>query len=456
MRSVSKITFSAALASLMVLLSQVGNAQSLAFPGAEGYGRFTTGGRGGEVIYVTNLNDSGPGSLRAAIETEGPRIVVFGVSGNIALKSELQIEHGDLTLAGQSAPGDGITVKDYPVIVDADNVIIRYMRFRLGDVNQLESDAIGGRGIKNFILDHCSVSWAIDEAASFYTNEDVTLQWNIISESLNYSHHEKGDHGYGGIWGAVRGSFHHNLIAHHTSRNPRFSGSNYESDIPNRQVDFRNNVIYNWGDNSIYGGEDGEHNMVKNYFKPGPATQEDVADRIVNPSRPYGKFYVADNFVEGYPEVTEDNWAGGVQCEHPDSAYHATPFDYAPITEHEPEVVFNKVLEYAGASLQRDPLDTRVIREVRTGTARYHGSRSQKPGIIDSQDEVGGWPKLQSEPAPKDSDRDGMPDKWERKHGLDATDTSDGKEFTLHKDYTNVEVYLNELVNPITEPSLSK
>lgn len=455
MRSISKETITAGVVGLM-MLTQIGSAQQLAFPGAEGYGRFATGGRGGEVIYVTNLNDSGPGSLRAAIEAEGPRIVVFGVSGNIQLKSELEIEHGDLTLAGQSAPGDGITIKDYAVNVDADNIIIRYMRFRLGDVHQLQSDAIGGREIKNFILDHCSISWAIDEAASFYTNENVTLQWNIISESLNYSHHEKGDHGYGGIWGAVRGSFHHNLIAHHTSRNPRFSGSKYESDIPNRQVDFRNNVIYNWGGNSIYGGEEGKHNMVKNYFKPGPATQENVADRIVNPSRPYGKFYVSGNYVEDSPEVTKDNWAGGVQCEHPDSTFHATPFEHVPITEHEPKVAFEKVMKYAGASLERDQVDSRVVREVRTGTAKYHGSSSQKPGIIDSQNEVGGWPELTSKPAPKDTDRDGMPNKWEEKHGLDATDASDGKENKLHENYTNVEVYLNELVNPITESILSK
>src|SRR5699024_7636255 len=197
-----------------------------------------------------------------------------------------------------------------------------------------------------------------------------------------------------------------------------------ESDVPNRQVDFRNNVIYNWAGNSIYGGEDGEHNIVKNYYKPGPATPKDIANRIVDPSRPYGKFFVAGNYVEGYPKVSADNWAGGVQCEYPDSAYQLIPFEYAPITEHSPQTAYEKVLRYAGASLQRDAVDRRVVREVRTGTATHSGSKTGLPGIIDSQEDVGGWPELQSLPAPKDTDRDGMPDRWEQEHGLHPHDAT--------------------------------
>lgn len=438
---------------LMVLLFQSVLGQPLAFPSAEGYGKQTTGGRGGEVIYVTNLNDSGPGSLRAAIEKEGPRIIVFSVSGNIALESDLRIGHGDLTVAGQSAPGDGITIRDYPVNVGAGNVIIRYLRFRLGDKYGLQDDAIGGRDAKNVIIDHCSVSWAIDEAASFYRNKNFTMQWSIISESLNYSAHEKGDHGYGGIWGGVRATFHHNLIAHHTNRNPRFSGSNYESDIPNQQVDFRNNVIYNWGGNSIYGGEDGEHNMVENYYKAGPATQEDVADRILNPSRPYGQFYVFGNYVDGYPKISEDNWDGGVQCDDeacPDSVRHSTPFKYEMADTESANEAYDSVLVWAGASRARDAVDQRIIKEVRTGTATYRGSRSNRPGIIDSQEDVGGWPKLESTPAPTDTDRDGMPDRWERANGLSPNNASDRNEVS-DDGYTLVEEYLNSLVDSKNE-----
>ena len=292
-----KIFFTASLLLWLPL-----QAQQLAFPTAEGFGRYATGGRGGIVYTVTNLNDDGEGSLRKGILKDGPRTIVFAVSGTIELERPLDINKGDLTIAGQTSPGDGITVKGYPVAVKDDNVIIRYMRFRMGDIKGTADDSFKGRGVKNVILDHCSVSWATDENASFYQNKDFTMQWCIIAEALNSSVHSKGDHGYGGIWGGENVTFHHNLIANNYSRNPRFSGSRTTENLEGEFVDFRNNVIYNWADNSIYGGENGRYNIVNNYFKPGPATED--KERIVEPYDPYGKFYVNGNYIEGSKEVT--------------------------------------------------------------------------------------------------------------------------------------------------------
>ncbi|GAB3821915.1 pectate lyase [Pontibacter rugosus] len=425
--------------------TQIEQERAISFPGAEGAGMYTTGGRGGKVYIVSNLNDSGPGSLREAIEQQEPRTIVFAVSGTIDLQSRLSIAAGDVTIAGQSAPGDGICVKGYPVTVAADNVIIRYMRFRMGNEYNQEADALGGRQHKNIMVDHCSVSWSVDECVSFYTNEDFTLQWSIISESLNSSLHAKGSHGYGGIWGGTRASFHHNLFAHHNSRNPRFSGSKYETDVPSRNLDYRNNVIYNWGINSAYGGEEGEHNMVNNYYKAGPATPDKLRSRIVNPSKPYGKFYVQGNYVEGDEKVSQDNWAGGVQCDDPEATRSRIAFDVAPMTTFTAQEAYQQVLASAGASHKRDAVDARVVNEVRTGTATFTGAKSGKPGIIDSQEEVGGWPELKSLPAPADADKDGMPDTWEKKQNLNPNNNSDAAAFTLDKMYTNLEVYLNSL-----------
>ncbi|MBL3656113.1 pectate lyase family protein [Fulvivirga sediminis] len=420
---------------------KVASGGTLAFPGADGFGKYATGGRGGKVLVVSNLNDQGEGSLREAIKSKGPRIIIFSVSGTIELESELPIDNGNITIAGQSAPGQGICIKNYPIRVSSDNVIVRYMRFRLGTDKKIEEDAFNGRRHKNIIIDHCSMSWSTDECASFYGNADFTMQWCIISESLNNSVHHKGDHGYGGIWGGKGASFHHNLLAHHSSRNPRFSGSATTPNTTDEVVDFRNNVIYNWGHNSAYGGEKGKYNMVNNYYKPGPATKKSIMDRIINPSEPYGKFFVKGNVIINNEKVSADNWNGGVQCDDPTAAKANEPFDTMPLKyEETAEEAFSSVLKYAGASLKRDGVDERIVKEVRTGTATYGN------GIIDTPQQVGGWPVLLAEEAPIDSDNDGIPDAWEMVHKLNPEDSSDAAIFSLNKDYTNVEIYLNELV----------
>ncbi|MBK9336298.1 MAG: pectate lyase [Lewinellaceae bacterium] len=410
-----------------------------AFPGAEGCGKYTTGGRGGRVLLVTNLNDDGPGSLRAALAVKAPRIVVFAVSGTIELKSRIHITSGNLTIAGQSAPADGICLRNYNVNIAADNVIIRYLRFRLGDEARQQDDAFSCLRQKNIIIDHCSMSWSSDECATTYDTENLTLQWCIIAESLNKSVHEKGEHGYGGIWGGNHASFHHNLLAHHTSRNPRFCGARYHHRPDWEVVDFRNNVIFNWGSNSAYGGEQGHYNMVNNYYKAGPATSKNVRNRIINPSSPVGKFYVAGNYIEGFPKITGDNWAGGVHCKAQDSVHAPQPFPMrVEVPTETAEYAYIAILEGAGASLHRDALDLRIVQEVRTGKTTFGN------GIIDSQSAVGGWPTLRTEPAPADNDRDGMPDTWEQKHELNPN-TNDSALYSLSRAYTNLEVYLNEL-----------
>ena len=414
--------------------------QAPAFPGAEGCGKYTTGGRGGKVIKVSNLNDNGPGSLREALEINEPRTIIFTVSGTIALESPLRITSGDLTIAAQSAPGDGICVRNYNVSIVANNVIVRYMRFRLGDEFRQQEDALTCLRRKSIIIDHCSMSWSADETASTYDTENVTMQWCIISESLNNSVHFKGPHGYGGIWGGNNASFHHNLLANHTSRNPRFCGSRYHHHPEWEVVDFRNNVIFNWEHNSAYGGEQGNYNMVNNYYKAGPATHKNIRNRIVNPSSPVGKFYVDGNYVDGFPEITKDNWAGGVQCKALDSVhiFKAVPMR-VDIPEESAEQAYLAVLAEAGASFKRDALDRRIIEEVRSGKPTYGD------GVIDSQTTVGGWPDLKAEEAPSDADSDGMPDLWEKAYGLDSNKADDAL-YTLDPQYTNLEVYLNSIL----------
>jgi pectate lyase len=426
-----------------ISIAGYGQEQKLAFPGAEGFGKYTTGGRAGKVYIVTNLNDNGPGSLREAINRKEARIIVFAISGTIALESPLVINNGDVTIAGQSAPGEGICLKNYTVTIQADNVIVRYLRFRLGDEKGQEADAAGGtKGKSNIIIDHCSMSWATDECASFYRNKNFTMQWCIVSESLNHSIHQKGDHGYGGIWGGEKATFHHNLIANHTSRMPRFSGSSTTPNSPEELVDFRNNVIYNWRTNNTYGGEKGRYNVVNNYYKPGPATSPKKL-WIVDPTSPYGKFYIDGNCLEGNAQVSKDNWNGGMRYKQADSARVQEPFDVEPINVESAEDAWKQVLKNAGASYKRDAVDSRIIAEAQSGKSR---SGKEQNGIIDSQRDVGGWPVLKSEPALADKDADGIPDGWETKHKLDPASGADGASYTLSKQYTNLEVYLNELV----------
>lgn len=445
----------------MILLPLTSCSQQLAFPGADGFGKYVTGGRGGRVIEVNNLNDSGDGSLRMALTEKGKRTVIFKTSGTIFLESTLLVSNGDLTIAGQTAPGDGITIANHPLVISAENVIIRYIRCRLGDLHKTQDDAFTVIDSKNVIVDHCSISWSVDETASCYRTKNFTMQWCIIAESMDKSTHKKGNHGYGGIWGGDKASFHHNLLAHHSSRNPRFNGARYFADW-NEQVDFRNNVIYNWGFNSSYGGDPSDKdgakakiNMVNNYYKPGPATRtNEIHYRILEPFKMkdygYSFWYIDGNYMEGNDEVTKDNWKLGVQNvseEDKNKMRVDKPFYYLIDSTQSAQRAYELVLQNAGCTKPRiDIIDNRIINEVRTGTAKYGASWGSKTGIIDSQTDVGGWPTLESLPAPKDSDHDGMPDDWEIKNNLNPNDSKDNTLFTLSKDYTNLEVYLNYLV----------
>lgn len=372
----------------------------LAFPGAEGFGRYTTGGRGGNVYHVTTLEDGNQkGTLRWANDQQGAKTIVFDVSGTIFLKSPLQISP-NTTVAGQTAPGDGICVADYPVTVSSNN-IIRYMRFRLGnrEVAHHEGDGLGGSRCSNVIIDHCSISWSIDECLSVYGNWDFTIQWCIIGQSLNDAGHKKGEHGYGGNWGGSGASYHHNLMAHHSSRTPRLGPSPQTQ--ADERMDLRCNVIYNWTENGCYGGEGMTVNIVNNYYKPGPGTPKDLRGmRIAAPnirtseythhgtSRPniwdkmwhiWGKYYVEGNVNASYPEVTRHNWDYGVwnQIDRlgndgtyteatKDSIRLREPMPSEPVTTHSAQEAYELVLRDAGASLHRDALDKTIVNDVRT------------------------------------------------------------------------------------------
>ncbi|HTD93798.1 MAG TPA: hypothetical protein VK644_08305 [Chitinophagaceae bacterium] len=441
---------------------------TLAFPGAEGFGKYTIGGRGGKIIPVTNLDDSGPGSFREAVTAKGPRIVILTVSGTIHLNSSLSIK-GNVTIAGQSAPGDGICLADYPVILGGDNIIIRYMRFRMGDKNQKGGmvdgnggdDAFGSNRRKNIIIDHCSMSWSTDEVFSLYGGDSTTLQWNIISEPMNYSYHfETGDkdyehHGYGGIWGGSHLSAHHNLFAHCNSRNPRFNGTRLGA--TEELVDYRNNVIYNWGGNTVYGGEGGQYNIVGNYYRYGPSTSKGVRFRVLNPFRQekpeigFGKFFVEGNFVDGAEDVSSNNWLGivmnnnGTEADKKEAIVSA-PFLVLALPVQTAKDAYDQVLKLAGASFARDTLDMRIISDVKNRTGGFIDVQGGFPHGTSYDLTVGAWPALRTISAKKDSDKDGIPDQWESAHGLNPSNAKDASRFSANGSYTNIELYLNSLL----------
>lgn len=415
-----------------------GEARSVpSFPGAEGFGATTPGGRGGRVIFVTNLDDAGPGSFRAACEAEGPRIVIFHVSGLITLAQPIVIKNAFITIAGQTAPGDGICLRNYTFVIATHDVVVRYLRSRLGDLSGQEADSITlAAGAQNVVLDHCSASWSVDEALSLAGNvSNVTVQWCLIAEGLNHSKHSKGAHGYGSLSranGAV--SWHHNLWAHNNARNPRL-GDNYGRP-PYPTFDVRNNVIYNYGEIAS-GLTQGvlKVNYVGNYIRPGPNSKASNPIRVGGPSDL--NFYIRDNVFEGNAAATSDNslFFDPVMINDKRQVQTvAQPFPAQPVTTVGAQQAYEAVLRLVGASRpRRDSVDSRIVNEV----------RQRKGSIIDSQEQVGGWPALKSKAAPVDSDSDGMPDSWERSHRLNPHDPADGATDSDKDGYSNLDEYLN-------------
>ncbi|AQR72339.1 polysaccharide lyase family 1 protein [Sphingomonas sp. LM7] len=426
---------------MLALFLALQAAPQLAFPGAEGAGRLALGGRGGQVLFVTNLNDSGAGSLRAAVETKGPRTILFRVSGTIQLLKPLVIREGRVTIAGQSAPGDGITLRDHMMQISADDVVVRYIRSRLGDESKTESDALTITKGRRIILDHVSASWSVDETLSVSANYttpdqgfyDVTVQWSIIAESLTRSLHAKGEHGYGSLIRGGRGSkasFHHNLWASHSARMPRpgnYSGP--DVDPIGAFFDFRSNVFYNWGRNHAGYNADkatlARYNFVDNAYVAGPQSAKPIA---FDEGDTLAKAYFAGNSMNG--TIPADPWSlvTGIR---PEGYRLAAPVDVAPVKPDPAPSAYAQVLDSAGASKARDVVDARIVAGVRDRTGRQ----------IDSQRDVGGWPELKSLPAPRDSDDDGMPDAWERRRGLNPA-KADGNGDRNRDGYTNLEEWL--------------
>jgi pectate lyase len=426
-----------------------------AFPGAEGFGKNAIGGRGGTIYEVTNLSDSGAGSLRAAVTANGPRIVVFRVSGTIQLLSDLEVSKPYITIAGQTAPGDGICLRDHNFQIKTSDVIVRYIRFRLGDESLQEEDTVTISSGHNIILDHCSASWSVDETLSTDVDSNVmgnlTVQWCMITESLNCSIHSKGCHGYGSL---LRGcynngySFHHNLYAHHMGRSPRPGNYNsYTVDPCGLILDLRNNVFYNW-DGGYSGYNDDtttvvRMNLINNYYKRGPNSDGNYAYRE---KCTYSRAYFSGNMMNGVlPTLpwTLMQFSGFTTPEM--SAYRLTaPLTVPEVTTDDANTAYALVLADAGASFPvRDTVDTRVMSEVANGTG----------SIIDDEDEVGGWPVLASTTAPADSDHDGMPDEWELAVCLNPNDPADRNYDRDSDGYTNVEEYINRLPSGAPMPA---
>ena len=511
-------------------------AQAPAFPGAEGHGRYVTGGRGGKVIHVTNLNDKGTGSFRAAVSGSSKKIIVFDVAGVIPLASDLTIG-ANTTILGQTAPSPGITLRYYTVRPES-NCIIRFIRLRRGQEKDINdgADATWQRNKTGIIFDHCSFSWSIDEVASFYDNNNFTMQWCTVAESLTNPGHSKGAHGYGGIWGGKLASFHHNFVGHLMNRGPRFNGARYgwtgytsnkdydtykwKNTVQAENVDFRNCVMYN-AQGTCYGGPGGgQINIVNNYYKAGPSQglketilnglKVDVStgkergsqDRITlvtlstrsNSDKNHPEFFdmTSRYFINGNTTETtkgsvnqNQDWKGviydkGVPSQngeyyspdaknyYGDNVAHVTisgkscvkikmdaPAPTGDVTTHSAAEAFSKVLAYSGASLYRDEIDARYMEEAKTGTAKYKGSITKSPGIIDKVSDVKGYTESNfgkgSRPADFDTDNDGIPDAWETANGLNPNDASDALTYSLDSKgyYTNLEVYANSLVENI-------
>lgn len=458
----------------------------IAFPGAYGAGRYTAGGAGGKVYVVSSLKDDGSvGTLRHAVEASGKRTVVFAVGGVIELAKQLVIKNDDITIAGQTAPGAGICLKNYTLRVNANNVIIRFIRCRMGDECKTEDDAMNGYqssypGKKNIIIDHCSMSWSTDECASFYGNTDFTMQWCIVSESLTNSVHVKGGHGYGGLWGGSPATFHHNLLAHHSNRTPRLCGSRYSNRADMEKVELCNNVVYNWASEGAYGAQGGSYNILNNYYKPGPVAVPKkvhcrfftayVDDGENNQAKGVaGMFYLAGNYMDNSRTDLSSSQQKEIAAANADNTC-STAFvvkndevpakglllasrveisdDYTYLQSAKD--AYESVLAYAGASDKRDAIDTRIVKETREGTYTYHGSNGSDYGFIDTQKDVEGWAEyIETRSSLADTDQDGMPDDWEKEKGLAPDDASDAVKYNLSKEYTNLEVYLNELVKDL-------
>ncbi len=416
------------LAIVLSMLSRAALASVPAFPGAEGYGMYSVGGRGGVVYEVTNLNDSGAGSFREACAASGPRTVVFRVSGTIEVLSRINVLNSYITIAGQTAPGDGICLRGGEMMVRAHNVIVRYMKFRGSPADSLNVMY----GANNVIIDHCSISWGGDENGSFYGNTNVTIQWCMIGEG-------RYDHSCGGLWGSSS-TYHHNLIYSNGTRNPKFAYT--EGDAA---ADFRNNVIYNWGYQSSNAGDVGNVNMVANYYEYGPGTGAGTAKyRILGDGGANLNIYAADNYVWGYPVITADNWAGGIQAV---CVRSYVPFEAPAITQQPAELARQYVVGSAGCSYpERDSTDLRFLNEMKTRTYSFAGLKNGLlyPGIPDATTTLD-WAVLNSTAAPTDADHDGMPDTWEAAKGLSSANAADRNYYTLDPNYTNLEVYLNSL-----------
>ncbi len=427
------------VALIVLLLAPVASAQNgmLAFPGAEGFGRFARGGRGGQICEVTNLNDAGPGSLRACIDSQGPRIVVFRVGGTIELQSSLILKNSNITIAGNTAPADGVQLKGAGLVTTASDVIIRYLRIRpgTGRVDPNNNDALSVRGGSDIIVDHSSFSWATDENTEIWAGPDnVTMSWNIISEGLVCAGHAECPHSMGMLIGwqpDARITIHHNLFAHNNARNPG---------IGNHSIDFVNNIIYNYGVagvNIIPSDGPVKINFVGNRYIHGP--DSDTKGIRIDGRREFGdqtELYVKGNIIPWYRPTDDLPEDKAIQRVFYDVPARFTRLDYPPVTTTDAFQATTDVLQGAGATLPgRDPVDTRIVNDVNNRTGR----------LINSPSEVGGWPNLSTvaRPAGYDTDRDGMPNAWELQHGFNPNNPADGPLDADGDGWTNVEEFLN-------------